>query len=329
LHCAYPTNEGSTDGGVGAYLKIGIAMRSQALTRIVPGIFDAALTPELWPDALHAIAEAAGPAGAGYLVRNKRTARIEWISWFGPSAEFKADYVSYYAALSPYRPLLDNAPRGTWLRLSKCLPQTVLRTDEWYNDFLVRAGVSNILGIRLFDDGTHSTIFGFHRGLKNAPNLPRAAQLQELYQALSKAAHLQHQLQSLRWKSSVGLRALDQLAAGVIVTDSGGRVIEMNRAAERIVRIDDGLTIRSARLGARCPSDDTKLAKFIAAAAAEKKALAAVSRMIVGRDGGQRPYVLTVSPLSGELAVHNCPGDGDSHRPGRAISNSAGLGRFL
>jgi DNA-binding CsgD family transcriptional regulator len=93
----------------------------------------------------------------------------------------------------------------------------------------------------------------------------------------------------------------------VVVTDSGGRVIEMNRAAERIVRMDDGLTIRSARLGVRCPSEDTKLAKFIAAATVEKKTLAAVSRMIVGRDGGRRPYVLTVSPLSGELAVHNRP----------------------
>jgi hypothetical protein len=119
-------------------------MQSQALTRIVPGIFDAALTPELWPDALSAIAEAAGAAGAAYIVRNKRTARIEWISLSGPSAELKADYVSYYSARDPYSPALDSVPEGRWLRLSKCLPESVLRADEWYNDFIVRCGVSNI-----------------------------------------------------------------------------------------------------------------------------------------------------------------------------------------
>jgi PAS domain-containing protein len=36
--------------------------------------------------------------------------------------------------------------------------------------------------------------------------------------------------------ASIALRALDQLATGVVVTDSEGRVTELNRAAERIPR---------------------------------------------------------------------------------------------
>jgi hypothetical protein len=97
--------EGSTDGDISAGPKVGIGMRAQTLTRIVPGIFDAALTPELWSDVLGAIAEAAGAAGANFIVRNKRTARVAGISLPGPSAEFEADYISYYSALDPYTPI--------------------------------------------------------------------------------------------------------------------------------------------------------------------------------------------------------------------------------
>jgi PAS domain-containing protein len=38
--------------------------------------------------------------------------------------------------------------------------------------------------------------------------------------------------------SAIALRALDQLATGLIVTDSGGRVVEMNRPAARIARLE-------------------------------------------------------------------------------------------
>jgi hypothetical protein len=52
------------------------------------------------------------------------------------------------------------------------------------------------------------------------------------------------ELRELGWKSAAAARALDQLAAGVIITDDDGRVVEMNRAGEQILRRNDGLTVR-------------------------------------------------------------------------------------
>ena len=100
-----------------------------------------------------------------------------------------------------------------------------------------------------------------------------------------------------RWRHSVALGALDQLCAGVIIADSGGRVIEMNRAAESIVRLDDGLNVRSDRLCARRAFETAKIAKLIAGAAADAKSDRAAGRMLVGRGNGLTPYVLTVAPL--------------------------------
>jgi DNA-binding NarL/FixJ family response regulator len=132
------------------------------------------------------------------------------------------------------------------------------------------------------------------------------AALQELLEPLAKAARLQTELQSLGWRASVALRALDQLHAGVIVIDGAGRVIELNRAAERIVRRGDGLIIRNGRHEASGVLDSDKLAKLIAEAA-DEKAGAAVGRMLVGRRGGRPAYTLTVAPLGAELAVQERP----------------------
>src|SRR5882757_8231843 len=74
------------------------------------------------------------------------------------------------------------------------------------------------------------------------------------------------------WKSAAALRALDQVAAGVIISDGDGRVVEMNRAAEHVLRRDDGLTVRQGMLFAQRVFDHEKLARTIAVAADGKTA---------------------------------------------------------
>jgi DNA-binding CsgD family transcriptional regulator len=103
--------------------------------------------------------------------------------------------------------------------------------------------------------------------------------------------------------SSVAAQALDQLGAGVIVTDSGAGVVEMNRAGEAIVRREDGLLIRNDRLCARRVFETTKVTKLIIGATAEGKPGAAAGRMLIGRGDSVPAYVLTVAPLRTGLAA--------------------------
>jgi DNA-binding CsgD family transcriptional regulator len=95
---------------------------------------------------------------------------------------------------------------------------------------------------------------------------------------------------------SVALRALDQLCAGVIITDNTGLVIETNRAAEAIVQLADGLLVREGRLCARRVFETTRVAKLIAGATGEQPRMAG-GRMVIGRCDGLPPYVLAVMPL--------------------------------
>jgi hypothetical protein len=120
---------------------------------------DAAVSPEAWPQALKALTDAAGVAGAALIIFNKSTGNVDEAYLSGLGSEFKFDYVRHYAALDPYSPLLD----GSWKKLSECLPETLLRKSEWYNDFVLTSGVHDILGARLVDTSTHCAIFGIHQ----------------------------------------------------------------------------------------------------------------------------------------------------------------------
>src|ERR1700722_3580119 len=129
------------------------------MSSLVARLHDAAVTPEAWPDALTPLTDAAGVAGAALIIFNKGTGKVDEAHFCGLSAGFKSDYVRHYAALDQYAPLLD----GSWKKLSECLPDRVLRSSEWYNDFILTCGVRDILGTRLFDTSGHCVIFGIHQ----------------------------------------------------------------------------------------------------------------------------------------------------------------------
>ena len=154
-------------------------MHSDPFMRAISRISEAALTPDQWPTALQSIAEAVGTLGAVYYLLNKLTGGVESISVAGFSVDVD-EFVNYYAARDLFKPLLEATPTGSWLRLSKRLSQPILRSDEWYNDFIVKAGIGDIVGTRLFDNSSYTVIFGVHEGVYQAPfSAVGGARLQE------------------------------------------------------------------------------------------------------------------------------------------------------
>jgi DNA-binding CsgD family transcriptional regulator len=101
----------------------------------------------------------------------------------------------------------------------------------------------------------------------------------------------------------VALQALDQLNAGVIVTDSCVGVVDINSVAESIVLLQDGLLIRNDKLFARREFETMKLAKLVARATAAGR-LGVAGCMLVGRRNGLNPYVLRIAPLRTSIVAH-------------------------
>ena len=125
-------------------------MRSDPFIRATLRISEAALAPDRWPAALQSVTEVFGALGVGSLLLNKQTGDVEWMSLAGLNLDVK-DYIDYYGARDPYGPVLQAAPSGNWVQLFRCLPETVLRSDEWYNGYILKGAIRHIIGTRLFD----------------------------------------------------------------------------------------------------------------------------------------------------------------------------------
>jgi hypothetical protein len=231
------------------------------VSRLAGKFHDAALMPELWPDALASLANALGSVGAAYIVLNPQTGQVDWACFAGPSVALKPDYISHYSALDPYAPLL---PTGSWLRLTDCLPSAALRKDPWYNEFVLRCGVGDLVGTRLINGRANSVIFGVHHA-RGRGTFPReaVAVLKELFEPLRRAARSHAELRRLGWRSHAGFAALDQLSVGVIIAERDGRVLDMNPLAEIVMTRNDGLTIQDGRLVASHPAENEELHRAI------------------------------------------------------------------
>ncbi len=105
--------------------------------------------------------EALGAAGAACIVVNKNSNNPDWVCFSGLSERFRSDYVDHFAPLDPFLPHLNVA--GRWIKLSDCLPQSLLRQSEWYNDFVLACGVRDILGTRLIETPSHLVYVGVHQ----------------------------------------------------------------------------------------------------------------------------------------------------------------------
>ncbi len=273
----------------------------------VEHIFNAVLDSSLTDRALQAIAEYVGVATATYLLVNKLSGQVSTVARWGSFTGIRADYLTYYAKIDPFRPLQEQAVLGNLLRLSEHLPPAMLRHDEWYNDYILKNGSCDFIGGKFAETLSHAVIVGLHCATDDNGPFPRNPQaLEGLISPLHSAARLNLGLIEAGYRTPIGFGRLADLDAGAIFTDAGGRVIEANRIGEQILRTGDALTIHEGQICARRNFETSKLTSLIANATAPGKARSA-GCMLVARDGGRPALIVRVAPVGAGHARGDMP----------------------
>lgn len=272
-------------------------MLDQKHNETVENIFNAVLDSSLTDHALQAIAEYVGVPTASYVLVNKLSGQVSTVARWGSFAGSRADYLTHYAKLDAFRPLQERAACGSLLRLSEQLPETMLRHDEWYNDYILKNGSCDCIGSKFAETLSHAVIVGFHRATgDNGPFPGNPSALQALLGPLHSAARLNLGLIESGYRAPLGFGRLDDLDAGAIFADARGRVIEANRLGEEILRASDGLALHEGQVCARRSFETAKLASLIANATVPEKGRSA-GCMLVARDGGRPALIVRVAPV--------------------------------
>jgi DNA-binding CsgD family transcriptional regulator/PAS domain-containing protein len=120
----------------------------------------------------------------------------------------------------------------------------------------------------------------------------------------AKALEMGRAFALLRARYGAVLQVLDRVQVGICIALAGGEIIVANRNAERILKLDDGVSLtRSKRMEFRNPDVTRAVETAIGAAAltARGKENQAESLFNAPRRSGGHPFLIEVSPLSDSL----------------------------
>ena len=268
-------------------------MTRRRLSSLLPDIYDAALHPEAWGSVMRSLSRLTGAIGSGYIVLSKRTNRVVAAEVVGIAEELAEDYVQHYSRSDPYW-LTMHRSNKRWYPLSKLRAEIDLTNNEWYNDFVCKLPIREIMGIKLVETPGLVACMGFQYGTELSKETHRV--LAELKEPLTRAALIDMEMRSRKWQAEIAGDIVEQLSIGVVIINDAGRVVEMNPMAERIIARGDGFNVRGSRVVLARSFEAAKFEAHLAAVLLREWNTEKIARLLVGRPEGKRPYTVTLVP---------------------------------
>jgi DNA-binding CsgD family transcriptional regulator len=263
-------------------------------SRLVSGIYTSAISPEDWVVAIAEVSRAVGATGGGMLIADGTTRSI--ISAAVP-LEARSSYGEYYRHIDYVLAAVETGPVGLIRSGSELV--ALKAGSEFDADWMRPYQMDDGLFVRL-TDGAMPTCF-----LVAAPKRSESFDTRERMKLMS--ALVPHLQQALRTHDKLGALAnrtiemagaLEVIRHGMVVVVAGEHlVINLNSAAERIFRSEDGLCMRSGRIAATSTQAEQELHCAIHnALAGERSSVRSGGSLTCVRPSGKRPYVVHVLP---------------------------------
>ena len=171
---------------------------------------------------------------------------------------------------------------------------------DFFRDFVQPLGFNDLMAIQLL----HSDRRAGWISIARSRIQPRYGEReQQVMSALSP-----HLCQALAVSDAIDLATLTTdrleqtihaLSAGVFLTDRGGRVVFMNRSAERQINTGNALQLIDRRLTANNRETDAALARALAAKVCIDAATGPASGVLALPDGNGAGYLASILPLDG------------------------------
>jgi DNA-binding CsgD family transcriptional regulator/PAS domain-containing protein len=263
-------------------------------SRLVSGIYAAAVTPQQWGVALAEISRMLDASGCG-LITGEGPSRSVMIATVPPDA--RKVYTEYYHAIDYVLDAVEKGPAGL-IRGGRAL--VALKTQsEFEADFMRRFEMDDGMFLRL-NAGTTPTSFlvAAPKGSEPFDTAERVELLSALVPHLQQALRAHNKLTTLARSNADLAAALETVRHGIIIVGSDGGVINLNTAAERILRADDGLKMWSGRLAVTSTTAEHQLQRALHAALTDHGSTIRGGRSFAcERSSGIRPYVVHVLPL--------------------------------
>ena len=212
------------------------------------------------------------------------------------------EYMAYYGQFDPIMPIITANPLSKLVSYDEVVSEEFVRKSEFFQDFLIPRGGRYLTCGSMFENSSEIVTLAVQTGTKRGPLEAQELELlQSLWPSLMTAIQVSRRLARADLDISINrlngmLDAFERMTCAAVLLDSGGRVLAMNRRAERSLK--ESLRVANGRIIAKNRDSDTNLQKLIASAI--KPAQGAYDNALVRivRPNG-KPLMAFVMPVLG------------------------------
>jgi DNA-binding CsgD family transcriptional regulator len=274
---------------------------------LVGGIYDAVLEPAAWGNALERFSATLEARVANLLVYDRFHPEVQ-VTAAGPVWEprlletYQREYASSEADAAPR--MLDR-PAMTWVRTRELFESGYdqLPVAQWLER---ECGIHERVTARLNEHKAWFDVLTVNLPVGRGPFTREEEHLASLFLPhFARAVELSRPFAILRARFQAVLSVLDRFHVGVFILSQAGEVVVHNQEADRILRLDDGLTLgRLGQLSAHLASEASALRTALerATAVADQSEGTAQTVLTLTRPSGQDSLVAEVGPLRGAAA---------------------------
>jgi DNA-binding CsgD family transcriptional regulator len=274
-------------------------MTSEAIACALETLYEAAVTPEAWSDALHGFARATGSVGCLFYPQHPETTDLQF-----PVSPDISDFLADFVENGWWR--IDHRASRGWPLIESGRPVVLehdIATDDdrrhspYYQELLKRYDLLWWAGIGFTVNGQRWAMPLLRSERQGAFTPLEATELAEAAAGLQRAVSLAGKLTLSLARSAV--EALEQVGCAAFVLDDRGRVVIVNALAES--QIGGDLILTENRLHAFDRTSDQRLQQLIDRAVRARAPGSSVpSPVFVTRREG-RPYMIEAMPATGPM----------------------------
>jgi DNA-binding CsgD family transcriptional regulator/PAS domain-containing protein len=269
------------------------------LSDIVGQIYDCVLEPSRWSQTLMRIASVMHAAATSVIISDDCDLKGGRIFEHGADQKYLRLFFERHAS-TDQRSLAEQQ-RGIGIAMTlEGLSKRQPHAKSFFRDFVQPLGFSDLIAIQILRSGRRAGWLSTARSGIQPRFAERDLQIMNLLSPhLCRALALSDAIDLTALTSHRLEQTINALSAGVFLTDPGGRIVYMNRSAERLVHTGNALQVVSQRLTARHRGTDAALARALAPRAHLDGVADRSGSLLALPDGIGAGYLASVLPLDG------------------------------
>ncbi|MBL8643773.1 MAG: helix-turn-helix transcriptional regulator [Rhodospirillaceae bacterium] len=273
-------------------------------SQLIERMYAAVLEPVSWLGIAPEIAALCGTHSATIQVRNIKSGAVELLSRTANGGEgTDKAYLEYYHAHDVWATLGMASGMGGVIAGETLISDRDLEETEFFQDFLRKLDIFQIIGAVLRLDNDHVGMIGVHRPRAADPfNAQQKNQLEAVLPHLQRALQLRLRLPAAGAVSSAIPALPESEGLSVLLTDANGRILHANAEAETLLRQGEALRSTEGMLTAHHMRTNLRLQRLM-------KDAAQTAALRTGTPGGflsvprpdRFPLAVLVSPFQAAL----------------------------